>query len=83
MASILNDGSISGCLSIRSNYNQGNIYENSFIDVWNTQFQLYRNREWMKNGDCTSCKMWRYCEGNGMHLRDDKGDLLLCNMQRI
>ena len=83
VASILNDGSISGCLSIRSNYNQGNIYENSFIDVWNTQFQLYRNREWMKNGDCTSCKMWRYCEGNGMHLRNDKGDLLLCNMLKI
>lgn len=83
VASILNDGSISGCLSIRSNYNQGNIYENSFIDVWNTQFQLYRNHEWMKNGDCTSCKMWRYCEGNGMHLRDDKGNLLLCNMLKI
>lgn len=50
VASILNDGSISGCLSIRSNYNQGNIYENSFINVWNTQFQLYCNREWMKKG---------------------------------
>ena len=38
---------------------------------------------WIKYGDCTSCKMWRYCEGNGMHLRDDKGDLLLCNMLKI
>ena len=83
VASILNDGSISGCLSIRSNYNQGNIYEDSFVDVWNTRFQLYRNRDWMRNGECVSCKMWRYCEGNGMHLRDDKGGLLLCNLSKL
>lgn len=38
IASILNDGSISGCLSIRSNYNQGNIYTDNFINVWNNRF---------------------------------------------
>lgn len=44
VASILNNGSISGCLSIRSNYNQGNIYTDNFIDVWNNRFNEYRDR---------------------------------------
>lgn len=82
VASILNDGSISGCLSIRSNYNQGNIYNDNFVDVWNNGFQIYRDRNWMKKGECASCKMWNYCEGNGMHLRDENGELLLCNLPK-
>lgn len=83
VASILSDGAISGCLSIRSNYNQGNIYEDDFWDIWNSRFAQYRNREWMKTGECAECDFWRYCEGNGMHLRNEDGRLLLCNMQRL
>ena len=79
VASILADGSISGCLSIRSNYHQGNIYKERFTDVWNEKFQLYRNREWMRTDQCVVCDMWNYCKGNGMHLRDDEGHLLLCH----
>lgn len=79
VASILADGSISGCLSIRSHYHQGNIYKDKFTDVWENGFQAYRDREWMHYGPCTDCEMWRYCQGNGMHLRDNEGDLLLCH----
>lgn len=82
-ASILHDGSISGCLSIRSDYTQGNIYQDSFVDVWNRRFDIYRHREWMKTGDCKNCQAWRWCEGNGMHLRDREGKLLLCNFQKM
>lgn len=83
VASILHDGSISGCLSIRYNYKQGNIYEDSFMDVWNHRFQKYRNHSWMKTGVCKDCEVWRWCEGNGMHLRDNEGKLLLCNYNKI
>jgi len=83
VASVLSDGSISGCLSIRSQYNQGNIYTDSFSQVWQNKFQIYRNHSWMKTGMCEKCDMWRYCEGNGMHLRDNQGDLLLCNYQLL
>lgn len=82
-ASILADGSISGCASIRSNFHQGNIYHDSFIDVWENRFQKYRNRDWMKKGLCRDCSMFRYCEGNGMHLRDENEDLLFCHYHRI
>ncbi len=83
VASILHDGSISGCLSIRYDYKVGNIYNDSFWDVWNNRFQKYRDRSWMKKGQCKNCEVWRWCEGNGMHLRDNDGDLLLCNYNKL
>lgn len=83
VASILSDGSISGCLSIRSNYNQGNIYNDNFWDVWNSRFDQYRNRQWAKTEACADCEMWRYCEGNGMHLRDENGKLIICNYKNM
>ena len=78
IASILADGSISGCLSIRSQYHQGNIYKERFTDVWENKFQVYREREWMHTGPCADCDMWEFCQGNGMHLREDDGSLMLC-----
>ena len=83
VASVLADGSISGCLSIRSDYHQGNIYEDRFTDVWANGFECYRQREWMHTGECASCDMWKYCKGNGMHLRGDDGQTILCHMKRL
>ena len=82
-ASILADGSISGCPSIRANFHQGNIYKDTFIDVWNQRFEPYRDRSWTRKGECADCKMYRYCEGNGMHLYDENGNLLVCHYKRI
>lgn len=83
VASVLIDGSISGCTSIRSNFHQGNIYRDNLWDVWQNRFQQYRDRSWAKKGDCAKCKMWRYCEGSGMHLYDDNANLLTCHYNRI
>ncbi len=83
VASVLADGSISACPSIRSNYVQGNIYGDDFVDVWENGFGLYRDRSWMKKGKCADCRWFRYCEGNGMHLRDGNGDLMLCHLDRL
>ena len=83
IASVLADGSISGCLSIRNDYHQGNIYKDSFWEVWKNRFQPYRDRSWMKKDECAQCKVWRYCQGNGMHLRDGDGKLQLCQYKMI
>lgn len=83
VASILADGSISGCLSIRGEYHQGNIRDDSFSDVWENRFKPYRDRSWMKTGICSDCKFWRYCEGNGMHLRNSDGTLAKCNLHQL
>ncbi|MBR5609981.1 MAG: TIGR04133 family radical SAM/SPASM protein [Bacteroidales bacterium] len=83
VASVLIDGSISACGSIRADYHQGNIYQDDFIDVWENRFKPYRDRSWMKKDQCGKCKWFRYCQGNGMHLRDDQGNLILCHYERL
>lgn len=84
VASILIDGSISACTSIRGKYYQGNIYHDHFWQIWENGFQTYRNRTWMRTQEpCKSCKVFRYCEGNGMHLREEDGSLMICHLKRI
>ncbi|MDR3269626.1 MAG: TIGR04133 family radical SAM/SPASM protein [Tannerella sp.] len=83
VASVLADGSISACPSIRANFHQGNIYQDRFMDVWNNRFVPFRNRDWAKKDACADCHLFRYCEGNGMHLHDDNGKLLVCHYRRI
>ncbi len=83
VGSVLIDGSISACPSIRSNYSQGNIYNDDFTEVWENRFGPYRDRSWMKKGQCADCRWFRYCQGNGMHLRDDEGNLILCHLDRL
>ena len=83
VASIRCDGAISGCTSVRSHMDQGSIYTDDLWDVWQNRFQLMRDRSWARKGHCADCKMWRYCEGSGMHLYNDNGDLLTCHYRRL
>lgn len=83
IASIRVNGDISGCTSVRGNFTQGNIYRDNFWDVWQNRFEKFRNRAWAKKGKCADCKMWQFCEGNGMHLYDDDENLLICHYQRL
>lgn len=83
VASVLADGAISSCASIRANYHQGNIYTDDFWEVWQSRFQPYRDREWMRTGICAECRHFRYCKGNGMHLRDDEGKLMQCLLKEM
>lgn len=83
VASIRVDGAISGCTSIRANFHQGNIYRDRFWEVWERRFAPFRDREWMRTGACADCRMFRYCQGGGMHLRDDDGSLLYCHYKRL
>lgn len=82
-ASILADGNISGCLSIRSNFHQGNIYKDNFWEVWNNGFVPYRNVGWKRQGECSNCPEFKYCLGNAMHLRRDDGSLMMCHYRKL
>ena len=84
VGSVLADGSISACPDLRDNFIQGNIYQDNLADVWENRYQLFRDRSWTKTGICADCSFYRDCEGNGMHLRDEKtGELLFCHLKRI
>lgn len=84
VGSVLADGSFSACPSIRADYSQGNLYSgDDFMEVWNNRYAPYRDRTWMKKGKCASCRYFRFCRGNGMHLRDKDGNLILCHLERL
>jgi len=83
VASVRADGSISACGSVRSDFHQGNIYKDDFIDVWENRFQPYRDKTWAKTGKCADCKWWRYCLGGGMHSRGDNKELFYCHLDRL
>ena len=84
VASVLADGSISACPSLRSDYIQGNIYKDSFLDCWSNRFEVMRNRSWTRTGKCKNCEVYDWCEGNGLHLRDEKtGELLYCQYEML
>jgi radical SAM enzyme (rSAM/lipoprotein system) len=83
VASIRVNGDISGCTSVRANYTQGNIYKDRFWDVWQNRFVPFRNREWARRDECADCKVWEFCRGGGMHLRDDSGKLMYCHYNML
>lgn len=84
VGSVLADGSIGACPSIRGNFIQGNIYRDDFMEVWNRGYERFRDRSWARQGACAGCKQFRYCEGNGMHLRGEQaGELLFCHYHTL
>jgi len=84
IASVLIDGSISACPNINRNFVQGNIYRDSFLDVWNNRFEIMRDRKWTKTGICKDCKDYRNCGGGAMHLWDEKkNNILTCIHNRL
>ena len=87
VGSVMCDGSVSACLSVRAkDFIQGNIYgENyEYMRLWNTRYQNMRNRNWAKIGKCSSCKNWKNCLGNGLHLHEDaRSEAVRCNWEMV
>jgi radical SAM enzyme (rSAM/lipoprotein system) len=84
IASVLIDGSISACPNINRNFAQGNIYNDDFLEVWNNQFKIMRNRKWTKTGICKNCKDYKNCDGGAMHLWNEKMDgIITCINKKL
>ena len=71
-ASVLADGSITGCLDIRDrSVIQGNIHTDSFVDVWENRFEVMReNRAEIDGSACSGCVHAPNCRGGSMHTWD-------------
>ncbi|MBI9103110.1 MAG: radical SAM protein [Spirochaetales bacterium] len=69
IASILCDGTITGCNNNGPDFYQGNIIQDNFATLWQDGFKEYRNKDWLKTGLCENCKEWKYCQGSSIHLR--------------
>lgn len=84
VASVLADGSFSACPSMRSEFVQGNLEKDRFLDIWDRGYQVMRQRDWTRKQEpCASCPDHRFCEGNGMHLWDAERGLLRCHLQEL
>ena len=84
IGSILIDGSISACPNIDRSFAQGNIYRDNFHEIWQTKYELFRNREWTRTGKCEKCKSYKNCRGNGFHYRHNgETDVLVCHNEKI
>ena len=84
IGSILIDGSISACPNIDRSFAQGNIYRDNFFTIWQTKYQLFRNRSWTRTGKCADCKDYKDCQGNGLHYwHGDRKNPLVCHNENL
>jgi radical SAM enzyme (rSAM/lipoprotein system) len=84
IASILHDGSVGACPNINKQLVQGNILNDSLINIWNKNFQVFRIRDWTKTGQCAACNNYNYCQGNGICLRDlENNKVMKCHSKMI
>jgi len=84
IGSVLIDGSISACPNIDRSFVQGNIYKDSFLDIWENRFDIMRNRTWCKTGICKNCKDFKHCNGGAMHLwTAEKNGIMGCVAEKL
>ncbi len=65
---IMSDGSIGACNNIDRSYCQGNALSDDVGEVWRSRFEIFRDRDWCKKGECEDCGDWGSCRGGEMHL---------------
>ncbi len=80
---ILYDGKLASCSNIPRDFIEGDLREERIKDVWKKKYQRFRNKEWLKEGDCKECPEWDYCHGGPMHKRLKDGTMLDCLHQTI
>lgn len=69
---LLADGSIAACPNLPESMSQGNIAQDDFVEVWQERYGLFRDRRWMRQGECAECAEWRVCRGNSLHLWNEE-----------
>lgn len=70
IAGIMADGTIAACPNLPAWMGQGNVLSDSFVHVWNTRYQIFRDRSWMRRGMCAQCSHFGMCRGNSLHIWD-------------
>jgi len=74
VSGIMVNGDILACPNNDRRFKQGNVFEDSFMDIWENKYEVYRNRKWMRKGICADCSEWRMCQGGAFHLWEPDAD---------
>jgi radical SAM protein with 4Fe4S-binding SPASM domain len=69
---ILYDGKLASCSNIPREFVEGDLRTENIRTVWETRYQRYRNRDWLRKERCENCEDWEYCHGGPMHLTPNK-----------
>ena len=81
IASVMANGDIGACLDIerRPETIQGNIFRDSFTDVWKNRFKIFRRPMSDFNEKCRVCPEAKWCAGDSRHSWDyEKMEPMLC-----
>ena len=81
VAGIRVNGDIGACLDIeaREETIQGNVRTDSFTDVWNNRFEIFRQRLSKRNETCQACPAEKWCAGGAFHSWDfDRNEPRIC-----
>jgi len=79
VAGVMADGAILACPNIDRSFAQGNIFKDDFCEIWEDGYQPFRDRSWLRTGDCADCGKWGVCQGNSFHLLDpETGHTRIC-----
>ena len=80
-ASIMANGDVGACLDIERSPKtvQGNIFEDSFTNIWNNRFAMFRQPLSRRCEGCRDCEWERWCAGGAHHSYDyDKEIQRIC-----
>ena len=86
VAGIMADGSIGACLDIerRKDLVQGNVYQDSFTEVWENRFEVFRRDRSTDSSTCRSCGYRGVCLGDSAHTWDyDENEPRYCLMKGL
>lgn len=72
---ILYDGKLGSCSNISRDFIQGDLRTERIKSVWEERYQLHRDFNWKKTGDCCSCDQWDFCQGGPLHKKSTNGAL--------
>lgn len=68
IASVLCDGTITGCNNNHSSFYEGNILKDNLAYLWQNGFKKFRERDWIKGTLCENCGEIKNCGGGSIHL---------------
>lgn len=85
IASILHDGSVTGCPSVSRRFTEGSIRDTPFLGLWEAGFGRFRQgRRASAPSSCQGCDHWDLCEGGGFHLFDPEDPAVAhCGLRKI
>jgi radical SAM protein with 4Fe4S-binding SPASM domain len=74
---VLADGRVGACPELSNAFVQGHLDEGRFKQIWDTRYQIFRDRSWTRRDACASCDAFARCRGGSLHLYPDPASSFL------